>query len=73
MNLPCTISINRCEGDIEFLVSHWSTESHTFIVALGEFGPTLKDVSGLTMLPLFGDVHVTGVVDEDRKKLDFLK
>lgn len=30
--------------NLEFLISRWSVESHTFIAVWGEFGPTLEDV-----------------------------
>lgn len=48
--------------------------TRTFVVAWGEFGPSIKDVSVLTQLPLFGDTHAMGVVldREDQEKLDFL-
>lgn len=41
---------------------------------MGKFGPTLKDVSALTMLPMFGDTHTMGIVvnKEDKEKLKFL-
>lgn len=39
-----------------FLVSKWSTKSHTFVASWGEFCPTLEDVIVLTGVPLFGEV-----------------
>lgn len=39
------MSIIRSHPDLEFLVSHWSTETHTLITSWGEFTPTLEDVS----------------------------
>lgn len=34
---------------MEFLVSRWSVEGHTFIVAWEEFVPTMEDVAVLTI------------------------
>lgn len=51
------MSINRRHGDFEFLILRWSIENHTFVVAWGEFGLTLKDVVALTMVPLYEDTR----------------
>lgn len=51
-------SVERDPKDLEFLLSRWSTETHSFIAAWGEFGPTLEDVAVLTSLPIFGDTQV---------------
>lgn len=37
-------SINKHSLDLECLVSRWSTNSHTFVAASGEYGPTLEVV-----------------------------
>lgn len=34
----------------------WNMDTHTFIAALEEFGPTLADVVALTCLSMFGEV-----------------
>lgn len=41
---------------------------------LGEFGPSLEDVTILNSLPLFRDAKPMGVTlrEEDQKRLDFL-
>lgn len=44
-------TVERDPKDLEFLLSRWSTEIHSFIAAWGEFGPTLEDVVMLTSLP----------------------
>lgn len=70
-----TILINIRHGDLEFLISRWSIEIHTFKATCGEFGPALeKTISALTVLPLFAGTHPTGVVldEDDKEKLDFL-
>lgn len=54
LNLSKTLFINRSPMDLEFLISRWSVESHTFVTAWGEFYPTLEDVAMLTGLPLLG-------------------
>lgn len=51
-------SVERDPKDLEFLLSRWSTETHSFVTAWGEFGPTLEDVAVLTSLPIFGDTQV---------------
>lgn len=57
LNLSKNLFINRSPMDFEFLFSRWSTESHTFVTAWGEFCPTLEDVVVLTGLPLFGGAN----------------
>lgn len=56
------LSLTRHHHDLEFLVSCWSVESHTFIALWGEFGPTLEDVMNLSTLHFFGDVHDMGML-----------
>lgn len=55
MNLSKNLFINRSPMDLEFFISRWSIESHTFVTSWGEFCPTLEDVVVLTGLPLFGE------------------
>lgn len=50
-----SISMVRSHVDLEFLISLWSMETHTFVVSWGEFTPTLEDVVVLFHLPLFVD------------------
>lgn len=57
-----TISIPRKHDDLEFLISHWSVETHTSIAASGEFGPTLEDVVALTCLPIFGETNAIKII-----------
>ncbi|KAI8572819.1 hypothetical protein RHMOL_Rhmol01G0229900 [Rhododendron molle] len=41
---------------MDFVVSRWSSDSHTLPVAWGEIGPTLEDVGYLLRLPMLGTV-----------------
>lgn len=59
--------------DLEFLVSRWSSESHTSIAAYGEFGPTIGDVSAIILLSMFGNTHAMGIIlDEEKEELELL-
>lgn len=49
-------SSGKKSKDLEFLLSRWRTEIHSFFTLWGEFGPTLEDVMMLTSLPTFGDI-----------------
>jgi len=42
-----------------YLISRWSTQTHTFIAAWGEFTPTLEDVYILLKLFEFGKTEIT--------------
>lgn len=66
---------------MEFLISRWSIESHTFIVAWGEFCPTLEDAVVLIGLSLFGEARNIKLLEdnvevaqdeEGRRKLEAL-
>lgn len=46
-----TISINRNQVDLEFLVSRWSKETHTFADILGRIYPFIEGC-GSPSLPL---------------------
>lgn len=35
------LTLNRRNENIDFLVSRWSTDTHTLVFPWGEFGPTL--------------------------------
>lgn len=65
-----TLSHNRKQPDIEFLVSRLSTKTYIFVASWGEFRPSIEDIVVLTSLPLFGDNHVIMMVlkGEDKKK-----
>lgn len=54
-------------GDLEFLISRWSIEMHTFIPSWGEFSLTLEDVCVLTSLPIIGDAQVATSMPPRRK------
>lgn len=45
-------------------------ESHTFVAAWDEFGPTLEDVVVLTGLPVFVEVQAMAISDESSTMLD---
>lgn len=45
LNCSRLLSIIRKHSDLEFLISSWSVESHTFDAAWGERGPTLEDMA----------------------------
>lgn len=64
----------KSHEDLELLVLRWSAESHTFVVASGEFGPTLEDVLNITALPLYGETNTMGLIleGEDEDKLQSL-
>lgn len=68
------IAIEKNPVDLVFLMSRWSIETHMFVVAWGEFSPSLKDVATLMSLSLFGEAHATRVTLswDDQKKVEFL-
>lgn len=47
--------VNKKATGFEFLMLRWSTETHTFVTAWGEFGPTLNDVAVMASPPILGD------------------
>lgn len=58
-------AINRSHKDVEFWgESLQNIESQTFIVAWGEFFPTLEDVVALTGLPIFGEPRIINMPGE---------
>lgn len=63
------LAINRCLEDLEFLISRWTVESHTFIEAWGQFCPTLEDVIVLTGLSLWRSRAITMLEDSDKVAL----
>lgn len=60
--------------DLEFLISRWSIETHTFVVLCEKVGPSLEDVAMLTSLPLFDEAHGTSPLStwRGKKRIDFL-
>lgn len=54
-------AIARNLPHLGFLISRWSTETHTFVVSYVEFISSLENVVVLTLLPLFGDAHSSRV------------
>lgn len=70
LNLSKNLYINRSPMDLDFLISWWSSESHTFVTAWGEFCPTLEDVVILTGLPLFGEAKTIVMPESSEVVLD---
>lgn len=70
LNLSKTRVINRSPLDLEFLISRWSIESHTFVAAWGGFGRTLEDVVVLTGLPIFRESRAIAMPEDLDVKLD---
>lgn len=67
------MDVDRSPVDLSFLVSRWSSHSHTFVAAWGEFSPSLEDVVVLVGLPIFGVYHVVDCLnDEGERMLGFL-
>lgn len=67
---------------MEFLISQWSIESHTFTAAWGKSCPTLEDVVALNGLPVFWQAKTIRLFEDpeeivpdeaDKKKLEALK
>lgn len=61
--------MERNQLDLTFLVSRWSSHSHTFVAAWGEFCPFLEDVAMLTNLPLFGHTLVLDALEGEGEQL----
>lgn len=64
-----SMEVERNSVDLAFLVSRWSSNSHTFVTALGEFCPSLEDVAMLIGLPTFGNFHLVDSLDVEGEKL----
>lgn len=54
LNLSKNLFIIRSPLDLEFLISRWSIECHTFVTVWCEFCPTLENIVVLTGLLVFG-------------------
>lgn len=63
------MDVDRSPVDLAFLISRWSSYSHTFIAAWGEFCPSLEDVFMLTGLSTFGDYHTVDALDDEGERL----
>ena len=55
--------------DLELLALRWSFLTHTFIIAWGEFTPTLEDVHVLLRLPCF-EVAIPAISALDKVTID---
>lgn len=58
LSLSKNLFINKNPMDLEFLISRWSIETHTFVTAWRDICPTIEDVVVLIDLPLFGEVKI---------------
>lgn len=63
------MGVDRSPVDLSFLLSRWSSHSHTFVAARGEFSPSLEDVVVLTGLPMFGVHHAVDVLDGEGESM----
>lgn len=54
---------------LEVLLTLWSSEAHTFVVAQGEFTPTLEHMGLLTLIDLFDKATAMGIVLEEKDKV----
>lgn len=61
--------VERNQLELGFLVSRWSSHSHTFVAAWGEFCLSLEDVEMLTNLPLFGHTLMVDALDGEGEQL----
>ncbi|KAK9277971.1 hypothetical protein L1049_027528 [Liquidambar formosana] len=62
VKLSAILDVKRDKQSLEFLLSRWSAETHTFVTAWGEFGITLEDVVVLTWLTPFGEEKWSGII-----------
>lgn len=69
-----SMATERIPVDLEFFISRWSNETHTFVASWGEFGPSLEDVARSTSLSMFDEAHGTSLYPdgEDKKRIDLL-
>lgn len=68
------MTIDKKPANLEFLMSRWSAETHTFVAACGEFGPSMEDVAMLTSLSIFDEAHMACLYrdGENNKRIDAL-
>lgn len=62
------------EGNLDFIVSRCSLESHKFLAAWGDFASTLEDALSTMALPLYGETNAMGstLAGEDKDKFNRL-
>lgn len=63
------MDVDRSPVDLSFLLSRWSSHSHTFVAAWGEFSPPLEDVVFLTGLSMFGVHHAVDVLNGEGERM----
>lgn len=51
-----SLKLNKRNENLDFLISQWSIDTHTFVFSWGEFDPTLQDTNTLLYLSL-RDIH----------------
>lgn len=62
---PLLMDVDGNPVDLSFLVSRWSSHSHTFLEVWGEFCPSLEHIVVLTGLPVFGVYHAVDALDDE--------
>ncbi|KAK9293241.1 hypothetical protein L1049_021232 [Liquidambar formosana] len=72
------LDVNVCKKALTLLLSRWSSSTHTFIAAWGEFTPTLEDVVTLLRLNVLAtdnimDIKISKLSKEERVINKFLK
>lgn len=75
INQARKMMVDKKPSDHEFLMSRWSTGTHTFVTAWGEFAPTLEDVALLTSLSMSGEAQVSNLdvsMGENKKRIEAL-
>ncbi|KAG5557745.1 hypothetical protein RHGRI_007862 [Rhododendron griersonianum] len=56
VRLSAKLSIRRNNNNIDFMVSRWSRDTHTFVFPWGDCGPTLQDTAMMMRLSTRGSV-----------------
>lgn len=69
INLTRDGAVDRKPVDVAVLLTRWSVDTHTFVGASREFSLSLKDVTVMTGLPMFGNVQTVDLLDEDGTSL----
>lgn len=68
MDVSLHMSITRSHADLEYLISRWSTKTHTFVTSWGEFTPIPKDVSVIFRLQVSVDDGAMGFIMFDKER-----
>lgn len=68
LQYPLLMDVDRIPIDLSFLVSRWSSHSHTTVAARGEFSPSLEDVVVLTGLLVFSAYYAVDALDEEGER-----